>query len=150
VRSPKGASAPSASAVSADVREAATADAPAVDDAEEELPPLPERSVWALTKEGIDGGMKEILLDILGCYQAALEEFPDLEGGFTVGFTVDDVDGLGEVVEVEIRDSDNDLIEPMVDGPMEECVMDHIGSLQFDPPADGRTTVNYPFRFSPG
>lgn len=63
----------------------------------------------------------------MGCYQAALAGFPDLAGGFTVGFTVDDVDGLGEVVEVEIRDSDNDLIEPMVDGPMEECVMDHIG-----------------------
>lgn len=43
VRSPKGASA-----------EASTPDAPTVADAEEEFP---ERSVWALTREGIDGGM---------------------------------------------------------------------------------------------
>ena len=139
VRSPKGASA-----------EASTPDAPTVEDAEEEFPALPERSVWALTREGIDGEMQAILLDTLGCYQAALADFPDLAGGFTVSFTVDDVDGLGEVVEVEIRDSDNDLTEPMVDGPMEECVMDHIGALPFDPPADGRTTINDPFRFSPG
>jgi hypothetical protein len=33
---------------------------------------------------------------------------------------------------------------------MEECVMDHMGALQFDPPADGEVVINYPFRFAPG
>ena len=116
----------------------------------EELPPLPPRTVWPLTKEGIDGGMKEILGDILGCYQAALDEFPELAGGFSVFFTVEEVEGVGEVVELEIRDPRSERVEALVDGPMEECVMDHVGSLQFDAPADGRTSVDYPFMFAPG
>lgn len=108
------------------------------------------RSVWPLTKEGIDGGIKEVVGDILGCYQAALEEYPDLDGGFTVHFTVDDSDGTGKVVELEITDSDNEAIPALVDAPMEDCVMDHIGSLEFDAPTDGPSTVAYPFLFSPG
>ena len=111
-------------------------------------------------RTGIDQRFKEIISPIRECYQAALSEFPDLEGGFKIHFVVEDVDGIGEVTEIEIRDIDSDKVwalgEPgeevpqLEDAPMEECVMDYVGTMTFQPPAGEPLVVDYPFLFSPG
>lgn len=107
-------------------------------------------SVWPISKDGIDGAIREIMHDIRGCYQDALADLPELEGGFKVRFTVEDVDGLGEVTAVEIRDMKSSTHPELVDGPMEDCVLDLFETLQFDVPEAGQTQVSYPFVFSRG
>lgn len=111
------------------------------DEGEEDLP-IPEGvSVWPVSKDGIDGAVGEVITDIRQCYQTALSEVPDLAGDLLVQFTIGSTDGIGKVIEVGIPDGD------LVDGPMEDCVLDVMSVLQFDPPAED-TVVTYPFRFS--
>jgi hypothetical protein len=110
----------------------------------------PSQSVWSLTKEGIDGAIREIMTDIQDCYQTALTDIPDLEGGLMVNFTVSDVDGLGQVTKIGIRDSRSKTAPQLVDEPFENCVMDHFETLQFDAPGSGgETIIHYPFQFRP-
>ena len=111
---------------------------------------VPSGSVWPLSKDGIDGSIREVLPDIRDCYQDALAEVPELEGGFKVHFVVEDEDGLGQVVEVGIRDMKSEVVPELMDGPMEDCVLDVFEMLQFDPPEGGRTAISYPFLFSAG
>lgn len=111
---------------------------------------VPSGSVWPLSKDGIDGSIREVLPDIRDCYQDALSDVPDLEGGFKVHFVVEDEDGLGQVVEVGIRDMKSEVVPELMDGPMEDCVLDVFETLQFDPPEGGRTSISYPFSFSAG
>jgi hypothetical protein len=115
----------------------------------EDIPP--RQSVWGLTKEGIDGAIREIMSDIRGCYQAALTDIPDLEGGLMVNFTVSNVDGIGQVTKIGIRDTRSTTALQLVDEPFEDCVMDHFETLEFDAPGSGGDTIiHYPFQFSPG
>jgi hypothetical protein len=110
---------------------------------------LSDQSVWSLTKDGIDGAIREITSDLHSCYQAALAEIPDLEGGLKVAFTVSDVDGIGQVTEIGIKDTRSATALQLVDEPLENCIMDHFETLQFDPPGSGGDTIiQYPFQFS--
>ncbi len=112
--------------------------------------PLPARSAWPMSAEGIDGAIGEIRGDLLGCYQVALDEIPGLQGGFQVSFTVEEVDGIGQVTAVEILDHRSTTIEQLRDGPVEECVLDHFQVLEFDAPDGGPVSVRYPLMFTPG
>ena len=107
---------------------------------------LPEHvTVWPISRAGIDGAVREVMPDILGCYQEALADVPDLDGRLVVGFTIADSDGLGRVRAVEIDEGD------LVDGPMEDCLLDVMSVLQFDPPEDGgEVAIHYPFLFATG
>lgn len=110
----------------------------------------PNQSVWSLTKEGIDGAIREIMTDIQACYETALADIPDLEGGLMVNFTVSDIEGLGQVTKIGIRDSRSKTAPQLVDEPFENCVMDHFETLQFDAPGSGgETIIYYPFQFRP-
>lgn len=108
------------------------------------------QSAWPMTKDGIDGAFREVLPGIRGCYEDALQEVPDLEGGFKVLFRVDDREGIGSVVHVEITDMNSDAFTELHDLPMEDCVMDVMHTLQFDAPADGPVEVRYPLVFNAG
>jgi hypothetical protein len=67
-----------------------------------------------------------------------------------VNFTVSDVDGIGQVTKIGIRDSRSKTAPQLVDEPFEDCVMDHFETLEFDAPeSGGETTIYYPFQFSP-
>ena len=108
----------------------------------EELPV--DMTVWPATRAGIDGAMKEVLKPILGCYQEALDEIEGLEGGISLDFTVGEEEGVGRITRMGVTSSTVD------DAPMEDCIMDVIEQLQFDPPDEGELTVSYPFEFTPG
>ena len=101
-------------------------------------------TVWPATKEGIDGAVGEVLRDILSCYQRALNAGVEMDGTLDVEFVIAESDGLGSVREVDIVDGSFEY------GPTEDCLMDVMSVLQFDPPEGGEKSVHYPFEFSMG
>jgi hypothetical protein len=99
-------------------------------------------TVWPTSKEGIDGAVGEVLRDILRCYQRAVNEGIEMEGVLDLQFIIADSDGLGKVQSVDI------LGGSFEDVPTEDCLMDVLSVLQFDPPEEMEQTVHYPFEFS--
>ncbi len=107
--------------------------------------PMPEPTVWPASGEGIQGAMAEALPKIRRCYDQALLEDPGIAGKIVVAFTIgttDTASGLGQVVSAGIADA---TIEQTT---MDDCLLDAMDELQFDPPVDGELAVNYPFMFS--
>ncbi len=89
--------------------------------------------------------MGEALPKIRACYDRALEVDPDIEGKLVVAFaigTTDTAAGVGQVTRAGIADGS------MEQTAMDDCLLDAMEDLQFDPPADGELEVNYPFMFS--
>jgi hypothetical protein len=118
---------------------------PGPDAAAEEPGAAAPPTVWPATEEGIRGAMREALPRVRRCYEQALEEHPDLGGRITVDFIVgssDTAEGVGGVTRAGIGDA---TIEHTV---MDDCLLDALEGLQFDPPADGELEVSYPFLFS--
>ena len=110
------------------------------DDEEEEEPPV---TLGAMSRSSIDDGIRDVLPDIRRCYQEALEVVPGLEGRVVVKFTIKELDEAGRVIKVSIKDADFD------DVPMEDCILDVVESVEFDPPTGGGIViVSYPFDFS--
>ncbi|MCB9677427.1 MAG: AgmX/PglI C-terminal domain-containing protein [Alphaproteobacteria bacterium] len=101
-----------------------------------------EVSAWPVSADGIKGAMGEVTPAIKGCYDTHLADVPDLAGRLAVGFTIEEVEGVGRITAVEARESTVD------DGPLEACVLDVVRALQFDAPEHGQLHVNYPFLFS--
>jgi hypothetical protein len=105
----------------------------------------PEATVWPATSDGIRGAMAEALPGVRRCYEQALEQHPDMAGKIVVSFTVgttDTASGLGQVLEASIADA------TIAQTTMDDCLLDAMEALQFDPPADGQMQVDYPFHFS--
>ncbi len=89
--------------------------------------------------------MAEALPKIKGCYERALKIDPEIAGEIVVAFTIgtaDTASGVGQVTSVGIADA---TVEQTT---MDDCLLDAMEDLQFDPPADGEMEVNYPFLFS--
>ena len=103
-----------------------------------------EVTVWPTTRDGIDGAVGEVLKDIHFCYQRALNEGLDMEGRLDLEFVIAEANGLGTVQELAIVSGSFD------DGPTEDCLMDVMSVLQFQPPEGEAQTVHYPFDFSTG
>jgi TonB family protein len=104
-------------------------------------------SVWPASEQGIHGAMKEALPGIRRCYEQALEQDPSIAGTIVVHFvvgTTDTASGLGQVLSARI---DEASVEQTI---MDDCLLDAMEALQFDPPADGEMEVRYPFTFSTG
>ena len=105
----------------------------------------PKRPLGAMSRGSIDDGIRDFMPDIRQCYQEALKEVPDLEGRIMVKFTIKGQDEVGRVIKVSIKDADFD------DAPLEDCIMDVVESIDFDPPQGGGIViVSYPFLFEPG
>ncbi len=67
------------------------------------------------------------------------------ESRIMVKFTIKGQDEVGRVIKVSIKDADFD------DAPLEDCIMDVVESIDFDPPQGGGIViVSYPFFFEPG
>ena len=106
----------------------------------EKLAVVAELTAWPVDKGGIKGAMTEMSPEFHRCYQENLDDVPGLQGRMEVSFVVEEMDGIGQVVEVDIDHSAVD------DGPLEDCVMDAMEQLQFDAPAEA-LTVRWPFMF---
>ena len=116
------------------------------DDAEEPKVERPDDMVYDTTREGIDDAMKAFLPNIRRCYQVARKSNPEMEGRITFAFQIsenDDPDNMdiAKVSEVEIFDAEVDSEE------MENCIMDNLDELWFDPPEGDPVQVRYPFMF---
>jgi hypothetical protein len=110
------------------------------DDADD-LPP----TIWPVTRDGIQGALRERIDEIKECYEGWLAVEPDLAGAVTVGFRIEATDGpRARITDVDI--SVSDLHHPWLEG----CILAMIGSLTFENPESGPATVRYPFRFAPG
>jgi hypothetical protein len=97
----------------------------------------PERMIWSVDKEGIQGAVRESLPDIRDCYVAWLNDNPALAGEVKVRFTISPRDEHGEVSSAAIVTSD--LVHPLMEG----CVMNVMRNLAFEPPSR-EVVVNYP------
>ena len=105
----------------------------------------PDPTVWPTSSEGIKGAIAESLPRIRRCYEQALAADPDMGGTITVAFTIgttDTASGVGTVLDAGIADA---TIEQTT---MDDCLLDAMESLQFDPPVEGEIEINYPFTFS--
>lgn len=103
----------------------------------------PPIRMGSLSRNEIDEGIREVLMDIRGCYQETLEVVPDLAGMIKVRFTIKAIDGAGRVVNASIDDADFD------DVPMEECILDVMETVEFaSPQGGGIVMVTYPFNFT--
>ena len=120
------------------------------DDYEEDVespkdPVSAKKMLGAMSRSSIDDGILDVMPDIRGCYQDALKEVPDLEGRIVVKFTIKGENGVGRVIKTSIKDVDFD------DVPLEDCIMDVVESVDFEPPQGGGIViVSYPFIFAPG
>ncbi len=112
-----------------------------VDAPEERKGPEDAVSAWPATAQGIQGAVREVVGEIRDCYHSALDEVPDLQGDLKIRMVIDEEAGVGRISEVGVTAG---LLE---DAPMEDCVLDALEVLQFDPPSEGRLEVTYPFRF---
>ena len=109
-------------------------------DREDKAPPI---RMGSLARSSIDEGIRDVMPEIRACYQEALAAVPDLAGQLRIKFTIEEEEGSGWVKEVSVPDADFD------DVPMEDCVMDVVESVAFDPPEGGGVViVSYPFVFS--
>jgi hypothetical protein len=115
---------------------------PAETPPEAEVTPKKVR-LGSLSRESIDEAMRDGMQDVRDCYLEALEEVPDLAGLLKVRFTIRAEEGVGRVVRASIQDADFD------DGPLEDCILDAVEYLEFDPPEGGIVMVTYPFFFEP-
>lgn len=107
--------------------------------------PLPPRSAWPTTAEGIQGAVREATPELKLCYQSWLKVQPDLAGRMVVAFTIgpDPEDpGLARVTQVGVQES------TVNNAFFSGCALDAMENLVFDPPAGGTVTVSYPFVFS--
>jgi len=114
-------------------------------DAEPLDDPDAEPTVWPASGEGIRGAMDEALPKIRECYERALVGDPTIAGKIVVAFaigTTDTAAGVGQVTRAGIADA---TVEQTT---MDDCLLDAMEDLQFDPPSDGEMEVNYPFVFS--
>ncbi len=115
------------------------------EDQDHDDPAEADPTVWPASADGIQGAIGESLPKIRRCYERALEQHPDMGGSITVSFTIgtrDTAAGVGTVLDAGIADA---TIEQET---MDDCLLDAMEDLQFDPPADGEMTIRYPFRFS--
>ena len=101
--------------------------------------------IWGIDKDGIQGAVRSAIPEIRECYEAWLNLNPSLQGKLTVSFKIEsseDNDASATVVDAKVKEGG--VGNQFLDG----CVVASLGSLQFDPPADGGTmNVTYPFTF---
>ena len=103
--------------------------------------------VYELSRAGIDGAMGTIRDGIQRCYERGVAEEDLTEGWskfkFKIEKRVDDPDNadIAQITEVSVKDTTLDSEQ------VQECVMQLIDELWFDPPEDGVIYVEYPIYF---
>lgn len=108
----------------------------------EDVPQAPKAPVMGrLGRAEIDDGIREVMPELVECYQSALEVVPDINGRITAKLTISEKEGIGRVLRAEIVDAEFD------DVPMEDCLLDVLEEIDFPAPG-GLVIVRYPFTFS--
>ena len=110
--------------------------------------PDPERdALGALDKEYIRTQIRELVPMLVECYEAALDDDPQLGGTLLVELTIGGEPEVGGLVEAsEILADKSTVAHP----GMVECVRETMYAAQFEPPTHGgKVTVRYPFTFAP-
>ncbi|HFE45681.1 MAG TPA: AgmX/PglI C-terminal domain-containing protein [Nannocystis exedens] len=107
--------------------------------------PIEPEALGPLSPEYIKDRISEDLMPLaVECYELALDESPDLQGGLALHFRIEgepDVGGL--VVDAKLTD-DSEIQHP----GLVECMRESMMSVSFDPPEDGGAIeVTYPFAF---
>ena len=103
--------------------------------------------VYELSRAGIDGAMRTIRDGIQRCYERGVVDEDLTEGWskfkFKIEKRVDDPDNadIAQITEVSVKDTTLDSEQ------VQECVMQLIDELWFDPPEDGVIYVEYPIYF---
>ena len=107
----------------------------------------PDDMVYPLTRDGISQAMTAFNENIKDCYVQALETHPDLNGQLLASFRIErpeedmpDQD-IAHVSEVEVLNSELDHTA------LENCIMDNLDQLWFDPPEGEYMEVKFPFVF---
>lgn len=111
-------------------------DASARADAAPQPPPL--------SREAIQGTIKEMVPFVKTCYETLTQEFPEADGRIMLSFTiVGDEEDVGRV-DLETVSDDSSLY----DKSMHECVIEQLRNLEFEAPAGAEVKVKYPFVFA--
>lgn len=108
---------------------------------------LPEK-VPALSPSYIQERMREDFKPMaVKCYEELLARSPDAGGTAKLAFTIVADDELGAIVEdVSLGEGTT-----LLDGSFATCLTESMTTVRFAAPkASGKTTVHYPFLFSPG
>jgi outer membrane biosynthesis protein TonB len=80
---------------------------------------------------------------IRACYEAALNQQPELQGKLTVHFTID---SAGTVTAADVNQARTTLHDPKI----QACALNAIRAINFPRSSRGfESTVNYPFDFKP-
>ena len=98
---------------------------------------------YSVDRDGIKTAVSDSTPQIAECYDAWLATGAEIKGKVVVRFTIapnqDDPQAAAEITEAALVDSELD--HPFMEG----CVLDVMRGLKFDPPENGKVTVNYPF-----
>ncbi len=113
---------------------AAATDAPAQ--------PTPKAPPHTLDREGIRGAIREKLPEMQDCYEAWLQQNPELGGTVALSFQVIAADGGGVVQNITIVDGG------VGHRAFEGCVGNVFNDLDFEEPLGGTMNVTYPVMFS--
>ena len=107
----------------------------------------PDDMVYPLTRDGISQAMTAFNGNIKDCYVQALETHPDLNGQLLASFRIEQPEedmpdrDIARVSEVEVLNSELDHTA------LEDCIMDNLDQLWFDPPEGEYMEVKFPFIF---
>ncbi|MEC7985700.1 MAG: AgmX/PglI C-terminal domain-containing protein [Myxococcota bacterium] len=129
-------------------RVARTLEPEEVDESDESENERPDQMVYSIDREGIDDAIRAFLPNIRNCYSQARVENPEMEGRIMASFTIekntDDPENadIAKISAVEIIESAFEHED------FENCIMDNLDMLWFEPPEEGERTVQYPFLFS--
>lgn len=110
----------------------------------EQVPP----STAKLSPEYIQSRIREDFKPMATkCYEELLSRTPDAGGTAVMEFTIVADEKLGGIVEETVLGDAGTLVDPA----FSTCMRESLGTVAFNPPPKGgKTTVHYPFSFSPG
>ncbi len=101
-----------------------------------------DRSIWPVSREGIQGAMTESTPGIVECYEGWLSQNPELAGKIVVSFQIAPSDTGENLSKVQQVDLDASTVGHAF---MEGCVLSVVEELRFE--GGESTTVSYPFIF---
>ena len=95
----------------------------------------------SLDKEQIRKVVREHIVEIRDCYNAALQGDPEAKGRVVIDFTIGE---QGQVTQAAVGSSD------MTSDAAPSCMRDVIRGWSFPKPSGGSVQVSYPFVLEPG
>ncbi len=98
----------------------------------------------------IGGVVREHLVRVRACFEAALLSAPGLEGKLVFGWSITKTGAVGEgcVMSSDFKSDLGPKLAPTTEDELFHCISAAVRAWQFPPPAGGETVeVSYPFAF---